>query len=170
MEVIGGGDLHRLLHIVSVVQNQAQQRGRGQVGPVGVLICGHGLRPLIGHVDAAAHTGIIHTIQRRVGRGETGDFVHQALKVRIHANAQELQVRGGDGGVAVSAAFSKDQAGIGLGEVVVPAKEPIPLRGLRGEGGTGNLRSADAHVQEPFGDVGGNKGDQLAVTLDAALL
>ena len=40
---------------------------------------------------------------------------------------------------------------------------------MGGEGGAGDLRGLDAHVQQALGDVGGDEGDQLAVGFHAAL-
>ena len=169
VEVIAGGDLHRLLHAVRVIQDQPQQRGRGHVRPVRLLVRGHGVPALVGHVDAAGHAGVIDAVQRDVGHGQAGDPVGQTLHVLLHVQAQKLEVHGGDGGVTALVGMGADNAGVCLGEVVVPGKEPVPLRGLRGKGGAGNLRLADAHGNQSLGDIAGDEGDQLRVAGGPAL-
>ena len=170
MQVIGGSDLHRLFHTVGIVQDQAQQRRRGEVRLVGVLAGGDRFLPaLVAHVDATAHTGVVDAVQRRVGRGQADDAVHHAFQVPVHINAQELQVHRGDGGVTPLVLFGKDQHGIGLGEVVVAGEQPVALPGGGGEGGTADLRRADLDVHYAARDVVGDELDQFVVVADAAL-
>ena len=170
VQVVGGGDLHRFLHIVGVVQDQAQQRGGGEVRLVGVLAGGDGLlAALVGHVDAAAHARVVDAVQRRVGGRQADDLVHQAFHVLVHVDAQELQVHRGDGGVAALVLLGKDQHGVGLGEVVVAGEQAVAVLGRGREGGAADLRRADLEVHHPVGDVAGDELDQFVVVADAAL-
>ena len=134
-----------------------------------MVVRGHGVPALVGHVDAAGHAGVVDAVQGDVGDRQAGDPVGQALHVFLHIQAQELEVHGGDGGVAALVGLGADDAGVGLREVVVPGKQTVPLLGSGGEGGAGNLRLADAHGDQPLGDMAGDEGNQLRVAGGPAL-
>ena len=163
VEVILADQLHSLLHGVGVVQDQPQHGGGGQVGLVGVLVRGDGLLPLVGHVDAAADPGVVHAVQGDIGSRQTDDLVHQLRYVCVHVDAQELEIHGGHRGVTAVAGIGEDQTGVGLAEVVVPGKEAAAVLGLGGEGGAADLRSLQADVDKPLGQVAGDEGDKVAV-------
>ena len=67
------------------------------------------------------------------------------------------------------AGIGEDQTGVGLAEVVVPGKEAAAVLGLGGEGGAADLRSLQADVDKPLGQVAGDEGDKVAVAGGAAL-
>ena len=163
MEVIAGDQLHRLLHAAGIVQNQPQHGGGGQIRPLRLLISGHGLRPLVGHIDPAGHPRVVDPVQGHVGSRQHEDPLRQPVRVPLLSDTQELEVDGGHRGVPSPAGISVDDAGIGPGEVVIPGKQPVPLRRGRGEGGTGDGALADGHGDQVLGDLPGNKINQLLV-------
>ena len=170
VQVVAGGNLHGLLHAVGIVQDQPQERGGGEVRLVRVLVGGYGLLPaLIGHVDAAGHARVVYAVQGRVGRGQADDFAHQPVRILVHVNAQELQIHRGHGGMPPGIGLGGHQHGVGLGEVIVPAEERVPVRRGGREGGAADLRIADGHGNQPLGNLPGDEADQLAVALHAAL-
>ena len=170
VQVIAGGNLHSLLHAAGIVQDQPQERGGGEVRLVRVLVGGHGLlSALVGHVDAAGHTRVVHAIQGRVGRSQADDPAHQPLRILVHVNAQELQIHRGHGGMPPGIGLGGHQHGVGLGEVIVPAEERVPVRRGGREGGAADLRVSDGHGDQPLGDLPRDEADQLAVALHAAL-
>ena len=62
------------------------------------------------------------------------------------------------------AGLGADDAGVCLGEIVVPGKEPVSFLGLCSKGRAGNLRFADTHRNQSPGDFASDKRDQFCIT------
>ena len=103
-----------ILHRVGVIQDEPEQGGRGQVGFVGVDVRGSALAiALIGHKDAAGHTGVVDAVQRHIGGREGQDLLAEALYVLVLVEAEEAQVDGGVGGVTTLTGVRVDDGGVG---------------------------------------------------------
>ena len=68
---------------------------------------------LIGHEDAACHTGVVDAVQRYIGGREGQDFLAEALYVLVLVEAEEAQVDGGIGGVTTLTGVRVDDGGVG---------------------------------------------------------
>ena len=170
MHIVLFYELYRLLHAVGIVEYEPEHCGRGEVGLVGVHIGGYGLvSALIGHVYAATHAGVVHSVEGCKGCGKAGYLIHKPLHVLFLVYAQELQVDRRHGGVSAVACIGEYHAGIRLVEVIVARKQPVAVRRLCREGRAGYLRLRKPHVYESLGYVVGDEGYELAVALGAAL-
>ena len=169
MQVIFFYEFDGLFHVVRIIEDEAEHGGGGDVGLIGLDVGGNGLLALVAHEDAAADARVVHAVEGRKGSGEAGYPVHQPFHVLLSVDTQKLQIDGGDGGVSAVAGIGIDDAGIGLGEVVISSEHSVAVLGLRREGGAGDVRGGQSHIDEPFGDVVGDEGDELAVALHAAL-
>ena len=161
---------HSVLHRVGVVEDEPEQGGGGEVGLVGLGVGGGAFAlALIGHEDAAGHTGVIDAVQRHIGGREGQDLLAEALYVLVLVEAEEAQVDGGIGGVTTLTGVRVDDGGVGGREVVVAAKDPVAALGVCGKGRAGDGAGLDVHGDDALGDALGDEGDELRVSGCAAL-
>lgn len=106
MHVVRLGDLDGLVQIVGVIEHETKEGGGGHVGFIGILVRGRDLAlgTLVGHVDATAHAGVVHAVERRVDGSQAGEAVLEAVDLGLGVHAQQAQVDRGDRGVAVAEA------------------------------------------------------------------
>ena len=170
MKVVLLGQRHGVLHRVRIVEDEAEQGGGGDVGPVGLGIGGRALAlALIGHEDAAGHTCVVDAVQRHIGSREGQELLADGLHVLVRVEAEEAQVDGGVGGMAALAGVRIDDGRIGGREIVVAAKDPVAALGVRRKGRAGDAAGLDVHGNDALGDAPGNERDQLRIVGCAAL-
>ena len=159
-----------ILHRVGVIQDEPEQGGGGDVGPVGLGIGGRALTlTLIGHEDAAGHTCVVDAVQRHIGRREGQDLLADGFHVLVRVEAEEAQVDGGVGGMTALAGVRIDDGRIGGREIVVAAKDPVAALGVRRKGRAGDAAGLDVHGDDALGDAPGDERDQLRIVGCAAL-
>ena len=99
---------------VRIVEDEAEQGGGGDVGPVGLGIGGRALAlALIGHEDTAGHTCVVDAVQRHIGSREGQELLADGLHVLVRVEAEEAQVDGGVGGMTARAGVRIDDGRIG---------------------------------------------------------
>ena len=170
MEVVLLGQRHGVLHRVGVVEDEPEQGGGGEVGLVGLGVGGGAFAlALIGHEDAAGHTGVVDAVQRHIGGREGQDLLSEALYVLVLVEAEEAQVDGGVGGMTTLTGVRVDDGGVGGREVIVAAKDPVAALGVCGKGRAGDGAGLDVHGDDALGDALGDEGDELRVSGCTAL-